>query len=201
MHAWCLAGVLGMVSVLAWAQPAPLPAGVVQQLPAGLQVFTFLPGDFNADARTDYVVVMRHPQEQEQVDRGADAPRRPLLVFMQQHTGQWQVTARHDELVLALDEGGQCDPFMFSEAGLAVKGAYFTVQHAVACGEHWTDFVTFRYDTGEQQFVFHNRIVQTWVMNTSAKPHADALVPGKRVVTRAMKHRPVRLPDYRLDPR
>lgn len=156
--------------------------------------------DFNGDGKVDYVVVVASKREAALHARGDTVPRRPLLVFMQGEGRKFSLAARNDEVVMAADEGGQCDPFMDGEEGLAVKGAFFTVQNAVACGEHWTDFTTFRYASEHGHFVFHKRIFESMVFNTSNAGGAEALVAGKRVVTHANKSRPVRLSWYRPPP-
>ena len=33
------------------------------------------------------------------------------------------------------------------------------MQNAVACGAHWTDFITFRYDLERRSWLFDNEIV------------------------------------------
>jgi hypothetical protein len=174
-----------------------LPASIAQKMPNGYAVWVFASSDFNNDKMVDYVVVAHKENEEEMKD---DAPRRPLLVFLQNQNGTFTLAARNDWVVMAVDEGGQCDPFEDGMDGLAVKGAYFTVQNSVACGQHWTDFMTFKYSAEQRNFVFHKRISESWEMNNSTDPNADALVPGPRQVKSADKKHPVLLQDYKPNP-
>lgn len=177
---------------------ADLPAGVMQLLPPTHTVMTYAPADLNSDGRTDYVVVLRNISEGAPQKKGEPAPTRPLLVFLQSEAKVFKLVGRNDKVVFAADEGGQCDPFLDGEEGIAVKMSYFTVQNSVACGQHWTDYFTFRYAQEQKAIVFHKRIAENWVMNPSTSDDAgDALVLGNRTVVAAKKNRPVFLDDYR----
>jgi hypothetical protein len=178
------------------AHAEPLPPGIVKQLPSGFRVLLFKPADFDADGRTDYIVVTHKTDERDIADRGHQAPRRPLLIFMQAPDGAFQLLTRNDRVVYAINEGGQCDPFLDSSDGLAVKKAFFTVENGVACGQHWSDYLTFRYDPAQKNFVFHKRIVERWDLNPSTAPDAEALVLGHRHVDSANRRTPVLLQDY-----
>jgi len=178
------------------AHSAVLPANIAKQLPVGYTVLTFKSGDFNNDKRTDYIVVVHKETEQKMVERKQPAPRRPLLAFIQNSNGAFNLVARNDHVVFAVDEGGQCDPFLDGEEGLAVKGAFFTVQNSVACGHHWTDYITFKYSREFNNFIFHKRIFENWVLNPSDDPDADALVLENRSVTTG-KQKHILLQNYR----
>jgi hypothetical protein len=93
------------------------------------------------------------------------------------------LSARNDTVVLRVNEGGQCDPFEDGYDGLAVKGRYFTVRNGVACGAHWTDFITFRYDAGHRAWLFDSEIF------TSSDPLNGT--PEKTDVTHANRAKPV----------
>ena len=110
--------------------------------------------------------------------RSQGAPARPLLIF-EQRDGRYALAGRNDDVVLKADEGGQCDPFLDGDATIATKGQYFTVQNGVACGEHWTDYVTFRFDDRAGGFVFDNERLEAWELNPSNDPQAEALVPAE----------------------
>lgn len=155
---------------------------------------TYAVADINGDGKTDYVVVLRSKSEDALLKKGKPAPRRPLLVFLQGAENTFRLVGRNDKVVFAADEGGQCDPFLDGEEGLAVKANYFTVQNSVACGQHWTDYFTFRYSHDQRGIVFYKRISESWVMNTSAA--GDALVLDSRKVVSAKKNGPVLLSDY-----
>jgi hypothetical protein len=103
--------------------------------------------------------------------------------------------ARNDRIVLRRDEGGQCDPV--EDAGaIAVEGRFITLESGVACGQHWTDFTTFRFDPRTRAFVWHNRIFESDRLNDDPSPDAEALVRDQRHVWRANPTQPVKLADY-----
>ena len=106
--------------------------------------------------------------------RGGNAPDRPLLI-VERKAGRMVLVGRNDDVVLRADEGEQCDPFLDGDATIAVKGRYFTVENGVACGQHWTDYITFRLDD-RAGFVFDSQRTETWTLNGSDDPRADALV-------------------------
>lgn len=136
--------------------------------------------------RQSLLVVAHRP------DDSTDKPSlRPLLIFEEQASGQYRLSARNDAVVLRANEGGQCDPFEDGYDGLAVKGRYFTVQNAVACGAHWTDFITFRYDATRQAWFFDSEIF------TSSDPLSNA--PDKTDMTRANRAKPVTFEAWRPD--
>ena len=174
-----------------------LPNGVLRLLPDGYSLMTYAPGDLNKDGREDYVVALRGNTEDDTVKSGQPAPKRPLFVFLQNDSGTYATFSRNDDVVLAADQGGQCDPFPDGEEGIVVKASYFTVQNSVACGHHWTDYITFRFAPEHGGIVFHKRIIENWIMNPTPSASSDALVLEKRRVFSAKKDKPVHLEKYR----
>ena len=163
---------------------ADLPAAIAAQLPPGYGPMTFRAGPQIEGGRHS-VLVVAHRR-----DDSAEKPSpRPLLIFEEQASGEYRLSARNDTVVLRANEGGQCDPFEDGYEGLAVKGSYFTVQNGVACGSHWTDFITFRYDRGRRAWLFESKIVT----------HSDPLSgsPDKSTVTRANRANPVEFEAWR----
>lgn len=179
-----IAAALGSASVC--HAEVELPKGIQAQLPAGYEVMASAVGPQLGNGRQSFLVVAHHP-----VDTMANPSPRPLLIFEAQEHGDLKLTARNDAVVLRADQGGQCDPFDEDEDGdgLAVKGLYFTVQNAVACGAHWSDFVTFRYDGKAGTWVFQSEIV------TTSFPLEGT--PDKTSVTRADKAKPVPFVDWK----
>ena len=188
---------LAAIAIPSHSQDPAIPQDIARQLPEGYAEVASKSSDFNEDGKADYVVVVRNKNEAELVARGSPAPKRPLLVFIQGKSGAFSLESRNDEVVFAADAGGQCDPFMDGMGGLAVKGSFFTVQNAVACGEHWTDFLTFRFSTELRRFVFHKRVFESISFNSSNEPGAPALVPGVRSIVNGNKAKPVFLDSYR----
>ncbi|WP_442679461.1 hypothetical protein ACSBM8_18530 [Sphingomonas sp. ASY06-1R] len=148
-----------------------LPAELTRQLPAGYAVLgkaRIVAGQPN---RTFVIVALGRRTETK--NRALPAPARPLLIFaLKDH--RYVLAGRNDHVVLRADEGGQCDPFLDGNATIATRGRYFTVENGVACGQHWTDYITFRLDDRTGGFVFDNERTESWSMNLS--PVGDALV-------------------------
>ncbi|HEF5872958.1 TPA: hypothetical protein SAY52_003597 [Burkholderia cenocepacia] len=164
-----------------------LPKPIAAQLPPGYQPLSTQPGPDLDDGRHSFLVVVHRA-----VDTREQPSPRPLLIYEEQADHTYRLAARNDQVVLRANEGGQCDPFDPDDAadnGLSVKGRYFTVQNAVACGQHWTDYVTFRYDPHTHGWLFANRIV------TESFPLDDT--PDHVTVTRADAHRPVSFGQWR----
>jgi hypothetical protein len=167
-----------------------LPKAIVQQLPAGFVVMNHVAGQLDLDGLTDYLVVVHRP------DDSYDKPSpRPLLLFQQVGGDGFKLAARNDTVVMRANEGGQCDPFEDDERHLTIKNHYFTVENWVACGNHWSDYITFRYDAASKEWLFHKRIVQSMSLNDD--PNGDALKQDPARVTKADAQHPVRFADWR----
>ncbi|PPU55117.1 hypothetical protein NYR95_14045 [Xanthomonas dyei] len=178
------------------AGAATLPAGAAKLVPAGQSVIAVASTDLTGDGRQDYVVALRASAEETLHANGHAAPARTLLVLVTNADGSVVEAARNTRVIFKADEGGQCDPFLDGEQGLVTKGAYFTVQNGVACGQHWTDYITFRYDRTRCAFLFHKRVIEAWELNTDDTPDADALRLSEHKEINADPRKPVLLSDY-----
>lgn len=172
-----------------------LPQAIVSQLPKGYEAILVQAGDFNQDKAKDYLVVAGMKTENQPGDSGEPAPRRWLLAFIQTSSGKYTLVGKNEKVAFAADQGGQCDPLLDS-GGLVTKGPYFTVENSVACGDHWTDDITFKYDKRHGGFLFYKRIFEAWRLNTSTKSDAEALVRSNRTVTSANRDKPIALDNY-----
>ena len=164
-----------------------LPQSIAMQLPSGYQPFVAQEGPDLGDGRRSFLVVVHRAAD----SRGQPSPR-PLLIFEERPDHAYRLAARNDHVVLRANEGGQCDPFDPEDAadsGLSVKGRYFTVQNFVACGQHWSDYVTFRYDPRTHGWLFSSEIY------TESFPLDDK--PDEVTVMRADAHRPVTFGQWR----
>ncbi|MCC4635177.1 hypothetical protein LL970_18785 [Xanthomonas dyei pv. eucalypti] len=177
------------------AGAATLPAGAAKLVPAGQSVIAVASTDLTGDGRQDYVVALRAATEDATRSGERAAPARTLLVLVATASG-FVEAARNTRVIFKADEGGQCDPFLDGEQGLVTKGAYFTVQNGVACGQHWTDYITFRYDRTRRAFLFHKRVIEAWELNTDDTPDADALRLSEHKEINADPRKPVLLSDY-----
>ncbi len=166
----------------------PLPPSVAAQLPAGYQPFVAQPGPALADGRHSLLVVVHRA-----VDTREQPSPRPVLIYEEQADHTYRLAARNDSAVLHANDALQCDPFDPEDAadgGIAVKGRYFTVQNDVACGQHWSDYVTFRYDPRTQGWVFASQIYTESFPLEPDKPDFVSSV-------RADAHRPVSFSQWR----
>ncbi|MEK2605167.1 hypothetical protein [Burkholderia arboris] len=170
-----------LAALPAAARADDLPKSIATQLPPGYQPLLAKAGPALDNGRHSFLVVAHRA-----VDTREQPSPRPLLIYEEQADRTYRLAARNDQVVLRVNEGGQCDPFDPDDAadnGLAVKGRYFTVQNFVACGQHWTDYITFRYDPRTHGWLFSNQIV------TESFPIDDK--PDHVTVTRADAHQPV----------
>ncbi|WP_175838883.1 hypothetical protein [Burkholderia anthina] len=166
----------------------PLPPSVAAQLPAGYQPFVAQPGPALADGRHSLLVVVHRA-----VDTREQPSPRPVLIYEEQADHTYRLAARNDSAVLHANDALQCDPFDPEDAadgGIAVKGRYFTVQNDVACGQHWSDYVTFRYDPRTHGWVFASQIYTESFPLEPDKPDFVSSV-------RADAHRPVSFSQWR----
>jgi hypothetical protein len=185
---------LALAGAHAWA--TDLPPAIAQLLPAGYEAVAVQQNDFNADRAVDFVVVAADSKAEHQAKQAQRAaPKRWLYVFLRAPDGSYRIAGKNPAVAFAADLGGQCDPFLDS-GGLAVKGPYFTVENSVACGSHWSDFITFKYDPPTRRFVFHRRVIEVWELNPSTQPGAKALIPAKKIVTSGKRSAPVALDAY-----
>lgn len=161
-----------------------LPSHIQNQIPSGYEVSTFATGQVGL--RQFYFVALQSRTEESEAVRQAPAPSRPLLIFGGKQ-GRYALLGRNDHVILRRDEGGfnGCDPF--EGKTIAVKGTYFTVEQGVSCGQHWTYYVTFHFNQRLGDFVFDNLRSESWSMNTSSDPTAEALVSDGQHVDRAKK--------------
>ncbi|MCC5088683.1 hypothetical protein [Xanthomonas campestris] len=175
---------------------AALPPELSAHLPAGYTLIQAVDSDLNGDGRRDYLLALRRADEAAQIAAGKDAPQRLLLVLIHTDDGRFVEAARNAQVIFKADDGGQCDPFDDDGQGLVAKGAYFTVQNGVACGQHWTDYITFRYDRTQRAVLFHVRIIEDWVTNPDAERDGEALRLSRHEVIKADPRKPVTLSAY-----
>lgn len=174
---------------------ATLPAGAAKLVPAGQAVIAVASADLTGDGQQDYVVALRAATEDATRSGDRAAPPRTLLVLVATASG-FVEAGRNTRVIFKADEGGQCDPFLDAEDGLVATGRFFTVQNGVSCGQHWTDYITFRYDRTRRAFLFHKRVIEAWELNTDDAPDADALRLSEHKEIKADPRKPVLLSDY-----
>lgn len=154
--------------------PAEVPAGVARLLPEGHVVLGSAAASFGAHAF--HIVALGKRGEDTLPRPPHPAAARPLLLFRRRPDGSYRQAGRNDTVVMRADGGGQCDPLLEGGGTIAVKGRYFTVENGVACGQHWTDLITFRFDDALGRYVFDNERSESWTLNPDPKPGAEAMV-------------------------
>lgn len=173
-----------------------VPAGIARQVPKGYVVLGSAAASFGPHAF--HIVALGKLGEDTLSRHPHPAAARPLLLFERRPDGSFRQVGRNDTVVMHADDGGQCDPFLDGGGTIAVKGRYFTVQNGVACGQHWTDYITFRFDDALGRYVFDNERSESWTLNPDPKPDAEAMVrdtPPK--VERGDKAKPVTFERWR----
>jgi hypothetical protein len=187
-----LALFIGSASQAATGQ---LPPSIQHQLPAGYSVLSYAAETIDADHAFYFVALAARNEASNTHPSGA--PARPLLIYQLRSSGQYSLAGRNDQVILGIDDGGynRCDPF--EDGHIATKGSYFTVENGVACGDHWTDYVTFRFDPRTQGYIFDNQRNQSWSMNPSNDPNAEALILDGHKTIRAPKGREISFSQWR----
>lgn len=175
---------------------ATLPQKIINQLPRGYEVMTFVGGELNDDKLTDYLVVAHKINEESIYTKTQNVSPRPLIIFIQNKNTTFSPIKRNDSVVFTIDQGGQCDPFMDGMEGLVIKNHFFTVQNSVACGQHWNDFATFKYDVKLKNWVFHQHTFQSF--NVADPDNAeDEFAENKLHVTKANPKKPILFDQYK----
>ena len=200
-HRSGLAGrLLSWAFLLAGSGPAlsaEMPAGIERLLPPG---FTILARADAAFGRHAFTIVALGKLGEDPLPRTVQsAPARPMLIFERQPDGSFRLAGENDSVVMRADGGGQCDPFLDSNRRIVVKARLFSVENGVACGpQHWTDIITFRFDDRRAGYVFDNERTESWSLNPSRDPSAEALVrDGPTRIERGDRARPVPFDRWR----
>lgn len=178
---------------------ASLPDAIIQQFPSDHAALTYKEGDFNSDNKLDFVVVLRHKDEDKMIEQNLDTPPRPLLVFIQKNRNDYILVARNDNVVYTINEGGQCDQFMSNDEGLAVKvlfSRYKIPSHADITGQITLPLNILQLNKA----FFHKRVAEEWRIGTQNTLTTEALQLYRRNVTAALKGSPVMLQNFRPSP-
>lgn len=173
-----------------------VPAGIVRQVPPGYVVLGNAAASFGSHAF--HIVALGKLGEDTPPSPPHPAAARPLLLFERRPDGSFRQAGRNDAVVMRADDGGQCDPFLDGGGTIAVKDRYFTVENGVACGQHWTDYITFRFDDALGRYVFDNEKSESWTMNLDRRPSAEIMVRDPpRKIKRGDKAHPVPFERWR----
>jgi hypothetical protein len=145
-----------------------LPKTLTSRIPLGYHVASYRSSDFNGDGSKDFVLIaVSHLEKEESSLSSDEPPKRLVMVYFAKRSGNdvgFELVAQNESVALPANGGGAsapCDPLFDEGDGLAVKDVYFTVENQVACGAHWTDFITFKYSPNVNAMVFYSRISET----------------------------------------
>jgi len=176
-----LATVLAIaLATTAGAETPKVPPAIKKLLPAGY--VPLVAAQARPDPKHVFVFVVLAKKGEPAGLRVKYPSARPLIVFQQTGSGYREV-ARNDRIILRSNEGGQCDPF--EDGDIKTKGRYMTVEHNVACGQHWDSTTTFRFDSRRGEYIFDNERYQSLKFNPDQRPDAEALVPDIDYLKRA----------------
>jgi len=178
------------LATTAGAEAPNVPPGLAKLLPAGY--VPMVTAQARPDPKHVFVLVVLAKNGEPTGSWVEHAPARPLIVFQQTASGYREV-ARNDRIILRSNEGGQCDPFEYGD--IKTKGRYMTVEHNVACGQHWESTTTFRFDSRSGAYIFDNERYQSLKFNPDTRGDAEALVPDVDYLKRA-KGRAVTLSQW-----
>jgi hypothetical protein len=192
-HAVALA-LMALIFVAGGVQAQSLPREITAQLPPNYRVMTFAKAQPRVGYEAVFVVLAATNEAAFQRNLEIAAPARPALLYERRANGPYRLAARNDHIVLRINEGGQCDPFEFG--AISVRDTFVTFENTVACGAHWTNYVTFRFDPRAVAYQFHNQRYQSLSFNPDRSPNAQALVEDPVRVVRAGR-RPVGFSAWR----
>ena len=158
----------------AWS--AEVPAGVTRLLPPGFTVLGSAAASFERHAFT--IVALGRQGEDKLPWPVQSAAARPLLVFERRPDGSFPTgrAERHRRDARRCRRPMRSVPRRWS-TDRRRRARLFTVENGVACGpQHWTDAITFRFDDRRAGYVFDNERSESWSLNPSRDPNAEALV-------------------------
>lgn len=127
-----------------------LPAEVLEGIPDGFELLSHAIGDLNLDGRLDVAIIVHEPGD---ADFGAvpdTVPPRPVLLFIAQRTGGFEMVTRSDGAALCGRCGGTFgDPFV----DLTIDHGRLSIGHYGGSAWRWTYTPTFAYDIVENDWV------------------------------------------------
>jgi hypothetical protein len=147
-----------------------LPEVISKFVPKGFTVINVTSGNLNLDEYSDTILVLKENNEETSQE---DEVNRPLLILLGQADGSFRLEKRNDRAIFCFACGGiGGDPFV----GITIKNGYFSIEHGVHGGQHWDDVTTFKYDKSKSNWFLHKEGYESYKMNDSQDPNAEALV-------------------------
>ena len=189
---------ISLFSSIIYAQ-ADLPNDIENQIPENYSILSTEEGYLDDDDKLDYLIALKHDSEDLLLENNyeIETPNRPLLIFIQKQKGHFVLTKRNDYIIMKIYDG-KCDPFSQDGEGFSIKSHYFTIEHSNSCGIFWTDYITFRYSKKMNDWIFHKRIFEEYVLNPSNEPDADSFISGASSIVKGKVSNPILFENYRL---
>ena len=117
-------------------------------IPPGNEILDVVSGDMNADGFTDYAMVLRNENE----DNNGDELR-PLLLITGNKSGELTLLQRNDSVVLCKNCGGVFgDPFQ----QITFKNGMLLIENNIGSNWRWSRNISFKYDSFLQDFVLND---------------------------------------------
>lgn len=189
---------ISLFSSIIYAQ-ADLPNDIENQIPENYSILSTEEGYLDDDDKLDYLIALKHDSEDLLLENNyeIETPNRPLLIFIQKQKGHFVLTKRNDYIIMKIYDG-KCDPFSQDGESFSIKSHYFTIEHSNSCGIFWTDYITFRYSKKMNDWIFHKRIFEEYVLNPSNEPDADSFISGASSIVKGKVSNPILFENYRL---
>ena len=129
-------------------------------IPQGYTLLDSKSGDLNQDGYTDYIVICKSPNENE------EEIQRPLLILHGQANGSLKLFARNDNIVMCAQCGGVMgDPY----TGMTLKKNFFSIEHEGGSSDQWTRIITFKYNIDEGRYYINRDAGEVWNTNSKKK--------------------------------
>ena len=154
-------------AVTSSATPSQVPDSDLNAfVPAGYEILDTASGDLNGDAHTDFLLVLKKPNEEELKNTEGAVLDRPLLILTGAAGGMLHLAARNDKVVYHVNDGGMMgDPY----TGLTIKKGYFSVEYYGGSAWRWTHITTFKWTVANN----------TWLLFKEGGDSFHALEPDK----------------------
>lgn len=134
-------------------------------IPQGYTLLDSKSGDLNQDGYTDYIVICKSPNENE------EEIQRPLLILHGQANGSLKLIARNDNIVMCAQCGGVMgDPY----TGMTLKKNFFSIEHEGGSNFRFIRIMTFKYDKDRQQYLLHKDAGETYNTTNPNKSKSES---------------------------
>jgi hypothetical protein len=124
-------------------------------------VLNLATGDLNKDGLLDKIMVLVKNGEEITSNAYEDKPDlRPMLLILGKKNHKYELVHRNDNAIYCIECGGGIwgDAFL----NIVIKNGYFSIEHGIFAGRHWTKTTTFKYDTMQNNwFLYKDRYIHS----------------------------------------